>query len=295
MRYWWVMQGTSQKHASKGGFLWAPYVNDKGKTDWSWDTMDELRKNDLVFSFVKGEIKAVSKVKGRSYKADRPSEGHKTASWASNGRKCDVVYKKLNDPIVLKEHLSEIVNLRYYNRRSPFKENGNENQFYLMEISSDLANYLLQYFDKKLLLYNQAQEGEVETIEQEGKDGSGNNQRRKVTTEITRVIRDTKLSKNIKREYDYKCQICSTTIIAKTKSGKYAEGAHIKPIEDYGDDKKNNLICLCPNHHKMLDCGAITINDDLTISGTETGKLFSKHRINKANLKFHRENIFIDP
>ena len=45
----------------------------------------------------------------------------------------------------------------------------------------------------------------------------------------------------------------------------------------------------------MLDCGAITINDDLTISGTETGKLFSKHRINKANLKFHRENIFIDP
>lgn len=41
----------------------------------------------------------------------------------------------------------------------------------------------------------------------------------------------------------------------------------------------------------MLDFGAKSINDDNTLIGIE-GELKINHRLNKDNLKFHRENIF---
>ena len=80
-------------------------------------------------------------------------------------------------------------------------------------------------------------------------------------------------------------------IKTNTKSGKYAEAAHIKPLEKDGDDKENNIICLCPNHHTMLDYGSISINDDYTLLGAD-GELHTNHRINKDNLKYHRDNIY---
>lgn len=108
---------------------------------------------------------------------------------------------------------------------------------------------------------------------------------------VVRVVRDTELSKTIKNLYDYKCQVCGTRI--ETKVGYYAEGAHIRALgkPHNGDDNLNNLLCLCPNHHVMFDKGAFHINDDLSLEGCEKGLLYvtSEHKINKKNLKYHRE------
>ena len=108
---------------------------------------------------------------------------------------------------------------------------------------------------------------------------------------VLRVIRDTKISRDVKTLYKFKCQVCSTAI--KTKSGFYAEGAHIRPLgkPHDGDDSIDNLLCLCPNHHVMFDKGVFTINDDYKLVGEESDQLIlhPKHKINQENLKYHRE------
>ncbi len=119
---------------------------------------------------------------------------------------------------------------------------------------------------------------------------SGNKEKKRIEGTVLRIVRDTKIAQDIKLLYNYECQVCGITIPAKT--GRYAEGAHIRPLgrPHDGDDNSNNLICLCPNHHVMLDKGAFTIQDDLILIGCETGKLYlnPKHQLNKNNLHYHR-------
>lgn len=107
---------------------------------------------------------------------------------------------------------------------------------------------------------------------------------------IVRIVRDTKMAHDIKELYNYECQVCGSTI--KTKSGRYAEGAHIKPlgIPHNGDDSPDNLLCLCPNHHVMFNRGCFSIKDDYKLIGEAEGtlKLHDDHKIQLSNLKYHR-------
>lgn len=119
---------------------------------------------------------------------------------------------------------------------------------------------------------------------------SGTIETRRTEGTVLRIVRDTKIAYDIKLLYDYECQVCGITI--PSKSGRYAEGAHIRPLgrPHDGDDHTNNLICLCPNHHVMLDKGAFSIQDDMSLIGCETGKLNlnPKHRLNLTNINYHR-------
>lgn len=77
-----------------------------------------------------------------------------------------------------------------------------------------------------------------------------------------RIKRDYKLVQTLKEKYQYKCQICGFTF--KTKAGNYyCEAAHIKPISgrSKGLDVAENMMVLCPNHHKMLDHGELNLDE----------------------------------
>ena len=66
--------------------------------------------------------------------------------------------------------------------------------------------------------------------------------------------RDNRTIAQIKILRDFKCQICSTTI--KKKDGTfYIEAAHIEPKHKKGCETPDNIILLCPNHHKEFDFG----------------------------------------
>lgn len=53
---------------------------------------------------------------------------------------------------------------------------------------------------------------------------------------------------------DFKCQICETTILKK--DGKYyIEATHITPKKSKGSESPDNILILCPNHHKEFDLG----------------------------------------
>ena len=109
---------------------------------------------------------------------------------------------------------------------------------------------------------------------------------------VLRIVRDTKLAHDVKALYNHKCQVCGVAI--PTKNGFYSEGAHIKPLgkPHNGDDSLANLLCLCPNHHVMFDKGSFSIFDNYDLLGVEYERLnvHPKHKIENANLNYHRES-----
>ncbi len=124
-------------------------------------------------------------------------------------------------------------------------------------------------------------------IDNEQKHGSNNPKR--VSSTVQRVIRDSKLGRQLKKLYDYKCQVCELQI--NTEAGYYAEAAHIKPVgaPHSGPDLLENLLCLCPNHHLMFDKGVFCLDDRFNLIGID-GKLHlnSKHNISKEFVSYHR-------
>ena len=117
-------------------------------------------------------------------------------------------------------------------------------------------------------------------------------EKKRVKGTVLRIVRDTKLARDIKALYNHKCQVCDVAI--PTKNGFYSEGAHIKPLgkPHNGDDSLANLICLCPNHHVMFDKGSFAISDNYELLGAVSGRLkvHAKHKIEKDNLGYHSES-----
>ena len=66
--------------------------------------------------------------------------------------------------------------------------------------------------------------------------------------------RDNKTVAQIKILRNFCCQFCGTTIKKKDGS-KYIEAAHVKPKNLKGRETLDNIILLCPNHHKEFDFG----------------------------------------
>jgi len=110
---------------------------------------------------------------------------------------------------------------------------------------------------------------------------------KRVQTSISRIIRDTKLSNDIKKLYNYKCQICGERI--RINNNYYAEAHHIKPLGNNhkGLDVAENIIVLCPNHHVMCDFGAIKI-DIVKIT------IHKQHKLSTEYIDYHNNNIYIN-
>lgn len=118
------------------------------------------------------------------------------------------------------------------------------------------------------------------SLEQRSLLPSGSGDTRRAETRVNRIVRDSQVAESVKELYGYACQICQLQI--RLPNRFYAEGAHIRPLGSphNGPDSSDNLLCLCPNHHVMLDGKAFTINDDLTLNGI-SGRLhvISGHEI----------------
>lgn len=83
---------------------------------------------------------------------------------------------------------------------------------------------------------------------------------------LVKVIERGKIANKIKEYIKYKCQICESLghnpYSFKKKSGEYyVETHHIIPVSDIENSKLSvdNLICLCPNHHREVHYGNVNI------------------------------------
>lgn len=126
----------------------------------------------------------------------------------------------------------------------------------------------------------------------EGRVGEGRAQygaAPRCTGTVTRVIRDTAVTREVKALHDFRCQVCGVQL--DTPPGPYAEAAHVRPLgrPHDGPDVLANVLRLCPNHHVQFDRWRFTLADDLTLIGLN-GRLrvHPRHPIEPAHVHYHR-------
>ena len=110
-----------------------------------------------------------------------------------------------------------------------------------------------------------------------------------------RLIRDAALAQKVKEIHDFTCQVCGERL--ESPGGLYAEAAHIKPLgrPDDGPDVESNILCVCPNHHKLLDNGGIVVDEVWRIIHVVDGRVLGqltlnrRHRLTQDYVRWHRE------
>ncbi|MGF1576575.1 MAG: HNH endonuclease [Cyanophyceae cyanobacterium] len=78
------------------------------------------------------------------------------------------------------------------------------------------------------------------------------------------VLRDSAFRKVLVSLYDYRCVFCRMKVISDNGQN-IVDAAHIKPFAEFRDDRLDNGLSLCKNHHWAFDHGWFGIDDDFKI------------------------------
>lgn len=100
-----------------------------------------------------------------------------------------------------------------------------------------------------------------------------------------RVLRETDQALRVRRFHGDRCQICGSTI-SLADGTTYAETHHLRPLgaPHHGEDISENIICLCPNHHAMLDLGLLRLK-------AEELRTAEGHKIAQEFIDYHNHAI----
>jgi len=108
------------------------------------------------------------------------------------------------------------------------------------------------------------------------------------------VQRSAEVAKWVKQTYNDTCQVCRVRL--ETPGSATSDAAHIKGLGSPhdGPDIIENILCLCPNHHRTFDAGAWTITDDLKVKDLISGVIgvdlyvHDSHKIQIDCVQHHR-------
>jgi len=75
--------------------------------------------------------------------------------------------------------------------------------------------------------------------------------RRVLIPEHEEFYRDQLLAESLKSVYDHRCQICGMNFRIKYDE-PFAETHHIRPLSEDGLDVGENIVVICPNHHRII-------------------------------------------
>jgi 5-methylcytosine-specific restriction enzyme A len=117
----------------------------------------------------------------------------------------------------------------------------------------------------------------------------GNRETVRVLSQSYRIIRDTTVSRWVKYVHGYKCQLCGDTIQLHNDQF-YAEAHHVQPLgkRHEGPDVVENVICVCPKHHVLLDYGIIPLDK------SRLDKV-PGHNVSDAYIAYHNTKICGQP
>ncbi|MFD0619702.1 McrB family protein [Paenibacillus sp. GCM10027629] len=125
---WWVCQGTSYNAQKQEGVLWAPLKNINGRTQHHWETMKDVKVNDIVLHYSSGALRAVSQVQAAAIESPKPAS-LSDQQWEETGRLVVTEYHELNPPIPLEAISQDLLQLHI--AKGPINKIGGVNQGYL--------------------------------------------------------------------------------------------------------------------------------------------------------------------
>ncbi|MEF2248730.1 McrB family protein [Paenibacillus sp. IITD108] len=130
---WWVCQGTSYNAQKQEGVLWAPLKNVGGKTEYHWETMKDVKVNDIVLHYSNMALRAVSQVKVAAVEKPKPSS-LSGQQWDETGRLVVTEYHELIPPIPFEAITQDLLQLHI--TKGPINKKGGVNQGYLFSFTS---------------------------------------------------------------------------------------------------------------------------------------------------------------
>jgi hypothetical protein len=152
MRYWWVNHKQTFEHEVGNGYIWCPKHKKNGRRNHFYETLREVQRGDLIFSFAHAKLQAVGVAKLPCYSCPRPDEFGKVGeAWDERGWRVDVGFQRFSRPLKIAPVAGQLTHL-LPKRHSPIQPNGHGNQgAYLAEIAGTLARTLLELADPLLL------------------------------------------------------------------------------------------------------------------------------------------------
>jgi putative restriction endonuclease len=103
------------------------------------------------------------------------------------------------------------------------------------------------------------------------------------------IVRDAAFRRIITSVYEHRCAFCGLQVFNNLEN--IVDGAHIKPFGKFYDDRINNGLSLCKNHHWAFDRFWFTLNDDFTIVVAGTLREDSPHA--RPIKDFHGDRIML--
>lgn len=142
MAYWWVNQKQTFAHERDGGYLWAPRrAKNGGAPKHHWVSMTMVQPGDVIFSYVRKQIVAVSTAKTAGFDAHSPFHDATGEQWQRDGWRVDASYRVLEHPVGVSTILPDLQPL-LPEKYSPLTAAGFGNQGYLFALPEEAGRYL---------------------------------------------------------------------------------------------------------------------------------------------------------
>jgi putative restriction endonuclease len=105
-------------------------------------------------------------------------------------------------------------------------------------------------------------------------------------------VRNAAFRKIVISLYQQRCTLCGLRIIDRDGQN-IVDGAHIKPFSEFRDDRFDNGLALCKNHHWAFDRGWFSISDDYRILIPRDRFVEESPRNTRPMQDFDQEPIFL--
>lgn len=255
MRYWWVNHKQTFDHEVGRGYIWCPKRKQNGSRNHFYETLREVQRGDLVFSFAHAHLQAVGPARFPCYSCPRPDEFGKVGElWDLRGWRVDVAFQKFYRPLKITAVADKLAPLlpRQY---SPIQSNGYGNQgAYLAEIPAAMARTLLELADHRLVGLMEAGTRVQDSALLIGE----------LAAQAVEQGRSARFGVQVVCGYHHTCALTGYRIITRTgESG--VEAAHIEPWAKSRNDDVHNGLALSRNVHWAFDRGLWSVDDQFRI------------------------------
>lgn len=141
MKYFVVMQNKTYRVEINRNFIWAPITDKRGNHQFHWDTLNDVKKNDVIISLVGNRIYAIGVAQTEAYHSQHE---FKSDDWNKDGLRCDVNFEVIQSDYKLIDHIAEYRDLLPDKYSPIIKETGKCNIGYLYSISDELGEFFLK-------------------------------------------------------------------------------------------------------------------------------------------------------